>query len=307
MTKLIHQVLMYDHENGFLDTVVPFVREGIDAGDAVLAVGTVANVGSLRQALGPDSDAVEFADSADWYFRPTRTIANYSSFIAENAAARIRVVAEPGWETGTPDEIREWTRYECIINQAFADIQASVLCLYDRRRTDSGLLDGALYTHPHVVDGCGARPNDAYVDPPSLNAWIDRDPLPAPPPDAVTLPVDTDDLSAMRAFAGKHARRHGMSRPRLNDLLVATTEVVTNAIRHGRPPVCCRLWRDTDDIIVDVTDTGWWRPDPVPGFVPPDPASLSGFGLWGVRMLCALVQLRTGPDGTTVRLRVPCC
>lgn len=306
MTKLIHQVLMYDHEKGFLDTVVPFVREGLDAGEAVLAVSTAPNVSSLRQALGSDSEAVEFADSANWYVRPTRTIANYTSFIAENATTRIRVVAEPGWETGTPNEIMEWTRYESIINQAFSDIRASVLCLYDRRSTDSGLLDGALYTHPQIVEGRGARRNDAYVDPPCLHSWIDRDPLAAPPPGAIALPVDTDDLSTLRAFAARHAREHGMSRPRLNDLLVATTEVVTNAIRHGRPPVACHLWREDDDVVVDVTDAGWWRPDPVPGFIPPDPSSLSGFGLWGVRMLCALVQLRTGPDGTTVRLRVPC-
>lgn len=307
MTKLIHQVLMYDHEKGFLDTVVPFVREGLDAGEAVLAVSTAPNVTSLRQALGTDSDAVAFVDSANWYVRPARTIANYSSFIAENATSRIRVVAEPGWETGTPDEVMEWTRYESIINQAFADIRASVLCLYDRRSTDTGLLDGALYTHPQVVDGCGGpRDNGCYVEPPALHAWIDRDPLPVPPSEAVTLPVDTDDLSALRAFGAKRARELGIDRHRMNDLLVAMTEVVTNAIRHGRPPIACRMWREDDDIVVDVTDAGWWRPDPVPGFIPPDPASLSGFGLWGVRMLCALVQLRTGPAGTAVRLHVPC-
>lgn len=306
MTKLIHQVLMYDHEKGFLDTVVPFVRAGLDAGEVVLAVSTAPGVSSLRQALGADSKAVEFADSAHWYVRPARTIANYSSFIAENATARFRVVAEPGWETGTPDEITEWMRYESIVNQAFSDVHASVICLYHRRSTDAGLLDGALYTHPQIVDGCGTRSNDAYVDPPCLHAWIDRDPLPAPPPGAVALPVGTDDLSTLRAFAARYAHDHRMSRPRLNDLLVATTEVVTNAIRHGRPPVACHVWRQDDDVVVDVTDAGWWRPDPVPGFTPPDPRSLSGFGLWGVRMLCALMQLRTGPEGTTVRLRVPC-
>lgn len=133
MTRLIHQFLMYDTEKDILDTVVPFLQEGLSAGEAVLAVGTAPNLSCLRQALGTDSDAVEFADSACWYVQPTRTIANYSSFIAENATARIRVVAEPGWDTGTPAQISEWMRYESIINQAFADISASVLCLYDRR------------------------------------------------------------------------------------------------------------------------------------------------------------------------------
>ena len=306
MTKLIHQVLMYQHEKEILDAVVPFLQQGLSAGEAVLAVGTAPNVSCLRQALGADSDAVEFADSATWYVQPTRTIANYSSFIAENATARIRVVAEPAWRTATAAELSECVRYESIINQAFSDVKASVMCLYDRRTTDPDLLDGALLTHPELVEDSCPRCNDAYVDPAAVNARIDRDPLPAAPPGAVRLPIDTDDLSPLRSFISGHARRHGMSRPRVNDLLVATTEVATNAIRHGLPPINCRMWREDDDLIVEVTDAGYWQPDPVPGFVPPDPSSLSGFGLWGVRMLCALVQLRTGPSGTTVRLHVPC-
>jgi anti-sigma regulatory factor (Ser/Thr protein kinase) len=306
MTRLIHQVLMYDNEKDILDTVVPFLQEGLSAGEAVLTVGTAHNLSCLRQALGTDSDAVEFADSASWYVQPTRTIANYSSFIAENATARIRVVAEPGWETGTPAQISEWTRYESIINEAFADISASVLCLYDRRTTDPGLLDGALRTHPQILEGACPRCNESYLDPATITACVDRDPLPAPPPGAVRLPIDDDDLSALRSFISGHARHHGMSRPRVNDLLVAATEVATNAIRHGRRPISCQMWREDDDLIVDVTDAGRWDPDPVPGFLPPDPSSLSGFGLWGVRMLCALVQLRTGLAGTTIRLHVPC-
>jgi hypothetical protein len=55
-----------------------------------------------------------------------------------------------------------------------------------------------------------------------------------------------------------------------------------------------------------VTDEGSWRPDGVPGYIPPDPTARSGLGLWGVRMLCALVQIRTCGPGTEVRLHVPC-
>ncbi|MFB9833461.1 anti-sigma factor RsbA family regulatory protein [Actinoallomurus acaciae] len=302
MTNLIHRAMVYADERAFLDAATPFLREGLAAGEVVLAVAPGPSLDLLRQTLG----AVDlgFRDAAHWYSQPTRTIAAYSSVIDHNPGRRIRVLAEPGWADGTPAEISEWTRYESIVNQAFARVDASVLCLYDARTTAADVLEGALRTHPELLDESGTHTNEAYADPATVYAEIDRRPLPPVPPDAYEMPVDDIDLRRLRAFVGDHAERHGISSARLHDLLVATTEVATNAIRHGVPPVTCRTWADNGDVVVDVTDGGHWRPEGLPGFLPPDPFIRAGFGLWGVRMLCPLVQLRTGPGGTDIRLRV---
>lgn len=303
MTKLIHQAMLYAGEDAFLDAALPFLRPGLDAGDAVLVVAPATTTDHLHRALGPAANAIAFRDAALWYSHPTRTISAYSSFIEDHPGVRIRVLAEPGWECGTPAEIAEWTRYESIVNQAFADVDAAVLCLYDRRAT-AEVLEGALRTHPELVGDAGPCANDAYVDPCTVYAEVDRQPLPPVPSHAREMPVDSIDLCALRAFVSDHAEDHGISSARLHDLLVATTEVATNAIRHGLPPVTCRTWTDEGDLVVDVTDTGHWEPEGLPGFLPPDPLVRVGFGLWGVRMLCPLVQLRTGPTGTDIRLRV---
>jgi anti-sigma regulatory factor (Ser/Thr protein kinase) len=300
--KLTHRATVYADERTFLAAATPFLRDGLAAGDVVLAVVPGPSLILLRQALG--SSDVEFRDAAHWYSQPTRTIAAYSAFIDHNPGRRIRVLAEPGWAGGTPAEIAEWTRYESIVNQAFAPIDASVLCLYDTRTTAADVLDGALRAHPELLGESGPRANATYADPATVCAEIDRRPLPPVPPGTPEMPVDDIDLRRLRAFVGDHAERHGISSARLHDLLVATTEVATNAIRHGLPPVTCRTWADDGDIVVDVTDGGHWQPEGMPGFLPPDPFVRAGFGLWGVRMLCPLVQLRTGPDGTEIRLRV---
>ena len=39
-------------------------------------------------------------------------------------------------------------------------------------------------------------------------------------------------------------------------------ELVTNAFRHGEPPVTLRLFRDGSDGVIEVTDTGVFEPDP---------------------------------------------
>jgi anti-sigma regulatory factor (Ser/Thr protein kinase) len=189
-------------------------------------------------------------------------------------------------------------------HQAFAEIDASVLCLYDRRTTTDDLIDGAMRTHPEMLGDTGPRVNGSYLDPPEVFADIDGRPLPPVPARAFAMPIDSIDLCALRSFVAGHGKDHGISSARCHDLLVATTEVATNAIRHGLPPVTCRVWAEDGDLVVDVSDGGHWQSDGIPGFLPPDPHERTGFGLWGVRMLCPLVQIRTGPSGTTVRLHV---
>jgi anti-sigma regulatory factor (Ser/Thr protein kinase) len=304
VTRLVHRALVYGHEDDFIRHAVPFVQEGLAAGDLVLVVCSAGGIDRLRRTLGHAASSVDFRDGASWYAQPTRAVAGYSSYLLDHLDARIRVIAEPGGKRRTPAEVAEWTRYEALVNQAFAGVDASVLCTYDQRNTPPGMIDGAVRTHPELVADAGPSPNQAYLDPDTVYAQVDGAPLPPPPPHAVSFPVTGDDLSELRAFIGGHARGHGLSPARLNDLLVGATEVATNAVRHGLPPVGCRLWAEDGDVVIQVTDAGCWEPPPLSGFLPPDMAA-TGFGLWAVRMLCPLVQLRSGPEGTTVRLRVP--
>jgi hypothetical protein len=303
VTGFIHRALIYDRDGDFLDTALPFVDEGLTDGDTLLVVGTTEGNAGLRRALGPRSGVIEFHDSSGWYAQPTRAIAAYSSFILEHPGERIRVVAEPGGRHGTDPEIAEWTRYESLVNQAFAELDASVLCAYDRRDTADGIISGALCTHPELVDGSGTNPNHGYLDPHTVYAQVDGAELEPPPAHAASIPVTGTDLRALRCFVAGHARDHGLPPARLNDLLVAVTEVATNAQRHGSPPAICRLWTDGGDLAVEITDAGNWTSPEITGFLPPD-VGTPGFGLWAVRMLCPLVQLRTGTGGTIVRLRI---
>src|SRR5690606_16488914 len=84
-------------------------------------------------------------------------------------------------------------------------------------------------------------------------------------------------------------------------LVTAVNEVVANALQHGTPPVGLWMWRDGDDVLCEVGDNGLWHPPPSPltGFIPPDTALQRGFGLWTVRLLVDLMDVRAGWDGTS--------
>lgn len=64
VTGFDHEAVFYDGEESFLAEMVPYVREGIDAGEAVLVAVSKRKIGLMREQLGPAADGVEFADMA---------------------------------------------------------------------------------------------------------------------------------------------------------------------------------------------------------------------------------------------------
>ena len=51
----------------------------------------------------------------------------------------------------------------------------------------------------------------------------------------------------------------------LDDVILATSEVVTNAILHGKGPVRLRAWTGSTAVRVEVSDAGQRNPQPATG------------------------------------------
>jgi anti-sigma regulatory factor (Ser/Thr protein kinase) len=103
----------------------------------------------------------------------------------------------------------------------------------------------------------------------------------------ITLPHTVHAAAAARAYLRRQANL--LHPPTLHDALILTSELVTNAIRHGRPAVTLAIQLEPSALTVIVTDTG---PD-LPPLAPrtPHPDSPTGRGLvivdtlatrWGV-------------------------
>ncbi|MEU5877637.1 sensor histidine kinase [Spirillospora sp. NPDC047279] len=303
-----HRVLPYDGIDDFLAGAMPFLRDGIDAGDRVLAVTGIGSEAVLRDALGPPgAGRVEFVAPDRWYAHPARTLADCLGDADRlcGEGRRLRVLAEPAWTARSPLEVLEWQRLEAIVNVAFAGTGAAILCPY-ARSLPAGVVAAARRTHPETLRGDRAVGNPGYMDPWAYNSLCDRVPLPAPPDDAWTLTIDRPDLYWLRAYVTDYARLTPLAEEDLQRLLVAVTEVVTNATNHGRPPMVLRMWVEWREaaFVCEVTDAGRWPAGSGRGLIPPRPDGPGRFGLWAVRLLCSMVQIRTGDDGTAVRLRL---
>jgi anti-sigma regulatory factor (Ser/Thr protein kinase) len=304
MTGLAHRALLYGGQDDVLDVTVPFLRAGLETDEAILAVLPVSHIEALRDVFGSDADAIRFADATAWYEHPVRTIAAFDDFARSKAPRRLRALAEPVWRGHSPVETVEWHRYEAVANVAFAHYGAQAICLYDRHRLDDEVISGARRTHPEVIDRGGARSSGAFVEPNAFNVECDRSPLPPPGGAVDSLPIATvDDLHDLRTFVSERARRHGQADGPLGNLLIAVTEVATNALRHGTPPIELRVWVEDAALMCEVIDHGHWSHDALLGLLPPQSAAAGGFGLWAARMLVDVVHVRTGGSGTVVRLR----
>jgi anti-sigma regulatory factor (Ser/Thr protein kinase) len=101
----------------------------------------------------------------------------------------------------------------------------------------------------------------------------------------------------------QRARSGGLDPERTANILLATSEVATNSVRHAGGRGTLRVWREPDALLCEVHDSGSIV-SPLVGLERPGPSQLEGRGLWLVNQLCDLVQVRSTPSGSVVRLHM---
>ena len=297
-----HEALFYRGDEEFLAGTLPHVREAVDAEAAVLVAIPTRRATVLREALDEHAEGVAFADMEELGRNPGRIIAAWRDFVRTHAGGHAAPlgIGEPVWPERTEAELVECHRHETLLNLAFtAETPWTLLCPYDARRLSHDVLDAARRSHPHVHErGCSHR-SDTYV-----RAIPGCEPLEAPAAEADALTyAGTEGLAAVRGLIALHAEREGLDRARTADLVLAVDELATNTLRYARGEGLLRVWRDDATLIVEVADSGHIA-DPLAGRDCPPPTELGGRGLYLVNQLCDLVQLRSSPEGSVVRLHM---
>jgi anti-sigma regulatory factor (Ser/Thr protein kinase) len=304
-TPFAHEALLYAGEDGFLDGTLPFVEEGLAAGEPVLLVLSAPRIERIRARLNGNGDGVHFADMAEVGTNPARIIPAWRRFLEEHGAAGrpVRGIGEPIWAGRHPDELVECQRHESLLNVAFADAPAfRLLCPYDTTSLDDSVIDEAFRSHPNVVVEGVRKRSASYRGLPAIERPFD-DPLPAPPASVRELEFDRESLGALRQLILARAAEAGMERARSADLVLAVNEVATNSIRHGGGFGTLRVWAGTRWLVCEIEDRGRID-DPLVGRREPKPGQEGGRGLWIANHICDLVQVRTFPRGSTVRLHM---
>ncbi len=104
----------------------------------------------------------------------------------------------------------------------------------------------------------------------------------------ISLPHDASAPALARQFIDEH--RDHLDPSMIEDAQLLVTEIVTNAVRYGRPEIVVQLRLDPPALGIAVADAGAQLPDR-PAVMPKNPAATGGRGLgivdalatqWGV-------------------------
>lgn len=300
-----HEALLYASEEEFLAAATPFIRDGVAAGEPVLVAVDRPKGAELRERLGDDAAGVEFVDMEELGRNPARIIPVWRAFTEAHAGSgrRLRGIGEPVWPGRSSSELVECQRHEQLLNLAFdGGADWWLLCPYDLERLDDAVIDEAQRSHPYVTRRSSAEASTRYAGGGPDTAPLDA-PLPAPPAGFEELQYTGGPLRPVRQFVAEHARAAGLDELAIDDFVLAVNELFTNSVRHGEGRAALRVWDAADALVCEVRDDGCIV-DPLVDRAHPDLEAVSGRGLWMVNQLCDLVQLRSAPDGTVVRLHM---
>jgi anti-sigma regulatory factor (Ser/Thr protein kinase) len=265
---LRHEALLYAGVDEFAERAASFVIDALGADEPVMVAVDGAKIDLLCEVLGSDADAVVFADMGELGSNPARII--------------------PAW------------RHEELLNLAFHADPLWLLCPYDTAGLGPEVIAEARCSHPRVVDRSGGRASLEYRGAEAIGAPATAT-LPEPPVGTVEVCFDRETFGSVRRHVVQAVEGCGLGAAERDDLALAAHEVAANSIEHGLGSGRLRVWRQDESVICEVRDGGQIRA-PLAGWELPPPGASGGRGLWMANQLCDLVQIRSGVDGTTVRL-----
>jgi len=285
----------------FLAATVPFVSDGVAAGEAVMVGMTPAREEWLRDALGQTARDVHFVDITELGRNPARIMPAWQQFFNERSVngGRVRGLGEPIWSGRRPEEIAESQLHEALLNVAVKpDTPCWLMCPYDAGQLDPSVIEEVYRSHPAVVDGQQYRGSHLYGGRDHVDRVFGSElPELAGPYDELTF--DRAGLQSVPSFVATKAYAAGAGADRAADLAVAAQELATSSLQRGAAQGLVRVWAREDAVVFEVRDSSPIS-DPLTGRRPSTKDQRKG--TWVANQLCDLVQLRSSPTGTTVRV-----
>jgi len=299
----LHDVLFWSGERDFLTQTAAFVMHGVSAGEPVLVAVPEPRSRALQRHLGRAAVDVRFVDMAALGGNPACIIDAWSQFADECGERPSRGIGEPLWAGRREAEVAECQLHEALLNVAIGpDRPLWLRCPYDAQGLPDPVLEHAMRRHPYVAATDGGAAASATYAGDVLGIEEFSEALPEPTTTPVVRSVgDGAALRSLRDLVVHSAMLTGVDEERAADLGLAVHELAVNTITHGGGTGRLRLWRERGALVCEVSDEGVVD-NPLAGRHQPEQEAPQGRGLWMVNQLCDLVQLRSGPQGTQVRI-----
>jgi anti-sigma regulatory factor (Ser/Thr protein kinase) len=296
-----HETFFYRSEPEFLDGVLPFVREGLARDEAVVVALPQPRLAQLRAALADDAGRVELLDMREVGANPARIIAVWEAAVQRHVVhgRGLRGIGEPAHPGRRHAELAECQLHELLLNTAFDGGPAwRLMCPYDEAQLPKAVCAGAVASHPLRLTASGRTVNTDFSGDP-LASFAAA--LAAPPRAVLRGGFGRADVPTVRRTVSQFARSCGLDADQVEALALAVTELATNSVLHGGGTGTLAMWSEPGAAVLELSDSGHLA-DPLAGRLRPDVRQAGGRGVYLVNQLCDLVQLRSSPAGTQVRI-----
>jgi anti-sigma regulatory factor (Ser/Thr protein kinase) len=235
---------------------------------------------------------------------PGRLISVWSDFLDRHGAEGRTVwgIGEPIYAGRDPLEIEESELYEQLVNGAFTEPEFTLHlgCPYDTASLPSDVVDELAASHPFIGSGAESLANARFL----ADGHAERRLSPALIRDDAFAPFTQDSLGEMRRELAETARRFGVEEERIPDLVLAVNEIATNSILYTGTGTL-GVWQTNGRLVCEVRDLGYIE-DPLVGRRRPKTTAERGRGIWFAHQVADLIQMRSTPSGTTVRILFDC-
>lgn len=292
-----HLALHYGSAEQFVREIEDFLHPRLATGEPALVVVESAKIPLLETRLGENVNLVAMEEVGR---NPGRIISLWQDFLdTHDPTETVWGVGEPIFPSRSPDELVECQIHERLLDLAFARPQVSfnLACPYDVGSLPMEVIRESEKSHAWL----GARKSPEFHD---RNGGFLGGPLSPPSPGATAHRIARDELSALRRLVKESAQAAGVDHTRLADLELAASEIAVNSVLYSGSGEML-LWSAADRFFCEVHDKATID-DPLVGRFRPHPKTERGRGIWLAHQLADLLQLRSGPQGTTIRLAFNC-
>jgi DcmR-like sensory protein/histidine kinase-like protein len=292
--EFVHSALFYRGTAEYLQGTVPFIRDGLAAGEPVALAVPGPNLRLILAELGADAERVRLLDMTRSGRTAGRIIPNVlCAFVDAHPCGRVRIIGEHPWSGCAAREYPACAQHETLINAALAGRSVTMLCPYDADKVGPKTLADAEAGHLILVDASGKRPSTGCAPRRADNPLC----LPAVCP---SFTFDATNQVLAGQFACDHAARLGLGSNHA-ELRLIVGELVARSLVHGEGSGTLRTWAERGYLVCEVRHAGHIA-DALADRPLADPRRPDGRGLLLVQHLSDLVQQRTCPQGTTTRV-----
>ena len=296
-----HEAFLWHDQGDFVAGMVPFLEDGLAAGEPMMVAVVPEHTSWLRDALGRQAEQIEFVDMTQLGRNPARIIPAWQRFLDTRSGDRcpVRGIGEPIWPGRRPAELLECQLHEALLNVAVdPELPFWLICPYDAEHLGDDVVEEAFRSHPVIVEadtyqGSARYAGRAHVD------WMFTSELSPLSGQTQQAHFTAHDVHRLRTYLNLEFYVAGLSEAQAADLAEVVHRLATGSLHRGAEGGTVRIWNQPDAVVCEVADDTVVEDRLLGRRIPFEE---DHDALWVANQLCDLVQLRSTKTGTAVRV-----